>query len=175
MRKSENLSKRLSFVLRHHPERYRLHLSENGWADLELVARRLGVRRARIEEFGTNQSKRRFEIKDGKIRALYGHTVEVEFATHTREPPGFLYHGTSPRAVSKILAEGLLPMKRRWVHLSETPEDAYLVGLRKDRNPVILQVRAGDATDEVSFHKSGDVWLCKSVPSRYIEALTSFH
>lgn len=55
-------------------------------------------------------------------------------------PPKFLYHGTSPRFLNSIELNGLSPMYRQYVHLSEDIVTAELVGKRKDKHPIILEV-----------------------------------
>lgn len=170
MKKFERLSKKLSFLLRHHPEKYGIKLSPEGWGEVELIARRLGIHTREIEELVKNQPKKRFELRDGRIRALYGHTIEVKLLSNQREPPQYLYHGTSPNSLDSILRSGLLPMGRRWVHLSKTRQEAFTVGLRKDPNPTILRVRAYEASKlGLPFYESGDVWLCEKVPPQFIE------
>ena len=44
--------------------------------------------------------------------------------------PDTLYHGTAPRNVESIRAEGLRPMGRQQVHLSDGVADARAVGAR---------------------------------------------
>lgn len=56
--------------------------------------------------------------------------------------PDRLYHGTARRNVDSILEEGLRPMGRQQVHLSETVEGARDVGRRHDDDPVVLVVDA---------------------------------
>ena len=113
--------------------------------------------------------KKRFEIKRDKIRATYGHTIEVEQVSPEVEPPELLFHGTSRRAVEAILKNGLQPMKRQYVHLCETIEGAYRVGRRKDTNPVVLQIRARDAFGEgIKFRKCGSVYIAKEIPEKFI-------
>lgn len=77
--------------------------------------------------------------------------------------------GTSTDSGQEILAHGLLPMKHRWVHLSEIVEETSAVGLRKDPNLSVLRVRAQDAYAQMPFHKSGNVRLCQKLPLRLIE------
>lgn len=170
MKKFERLSKKMSFLLRHHPEKYGIQLSSDGWGDVVLIAETLGVYKKDIEELVRTQIKKRFELKEGRIRALYGHTIKIEFVSNRREPPRYLYHGTSSNSAQSIFKNGLLPMKRRWVHLSETRAEALMVGLRKDPNPLILRVKAQEAFKlGIRFYKSGDVWLCGKLPPQFIE------
>ena len=68
--------------------------------------------------------KVRFELKDDKIRALYGHSYYYSSNLFTKihktasKPPAILYHGTSPSAAKNIMSEGLRPINRQYVHLS---------------------------------------------------------
>ena len=41
--------------------------------------------------------KKRHELKENKIRALYGHSIPMKIVKEEGVPPKFLYHGTSPR------------------------------------------------------------------------------
>lgn len=115
----------------------------------------------------------RFQIVSGKIRALYGHTVDVEIALPEDETVNVLYHGTTAEAASKILKGGLRSMKRRWIHLSATRESAREVGGRRTLNPIILAIDANKArSDGIRFYRTTDrVYLSKRIPSKYIKRL----
>jgi len=118
-----------------------------------------------------NQRKRRFEIKNDRIRALYGHSV-LKISYKESEPPEFLYHGTSRKNVKKILKEGLKPMKRRYVHLSLSKEEALKVGKRHDRNPQILLILSKKAyKNRIKFYKAGNVYLSEYIPPEFIKVL----
>ncbi len=85
-------------------------------------------------------------------------------------PPEFLYHGTSPRFLNSIESNGLSPMSRQYVHLSEDIITAELVGKRKDKHPIILEVNTGKAREEgVKFYLGNEkVWLADEIPSEFI-------
>ncbi len=68
--------------------------------------------------------KKRLEIVDDKIRALYGHSIPMHIKKQEAEPPAILYHGTTKRFLSAIKEKGLLPMIRQYVHLSVDEETA---------------------------------------------------
>ncbi len=119
-----------------------------------------------------NQRKKRFEIKGDKIRALYGHSV-LKVSYKESEPPEFLYHGTSRKNVKKILKEGLKPMKRKYVHLSLSKEEASRVGKRHDRNPQILLILSKKAYKKgIKFYKAGDIYLCEYLPPEFIKIIS---
>ncbi|EAE4192982.1 RNA 2'-phosphotransferase, partial [Listeria monocytogenes] len=71
---------------------------------------------------------------------------------------------------SEIEKKGLVPMSRQYVHLSEDIETANLVGKRKDKNPIILEISALEAWNEgVNFYYGNEkVWLADAIPSKFI-------
>jgi putative RNA 2'-phosphotransferase len=86
-------------------------------------------------------------------------------------PPAVLYHGTAKRFLDSIKKEGLKPMSRQYVHLSEDTETAKMVGKRRDSDPVILRIDTAEAMKAgVKFYRANDkVWLCKQLPSQFIK------
>lgn len=118
-------------------------------------------------------SKQRHEIRAGRIRALYGHSLPGRVERVPASPPDEMFHGTSPAAAEAIRVEGgLHPMGgRQFVHLSVDRDMAREVGARKALEPVILAVAAREAaTAGVMFYAGNrKVWLADSVPARFIE------
>ncbi len=143
-----DLSRAVSHALRHAPWLYELELDEEGWTSVDGVLSALrGERRewsnlaeADLADMIAVSSKRRHEISDGRIRALYGHSIPVRLRETPAIPPDLLYHGTAPANVSCIRSSGLLPMGRQYVHLSVDAATAAEVGRRKSPQPVILRV-----------------------------------
>ena len=96
--KLKTTSKFLSLILRHQPEKIGLKLDSNGWADMnELMEKSTKIKLTQelIEEVVTKNNKQRFIIKDGKIRANQGHSIEIDLALEAVKPPDILYHGTA--------------------------------------------------------------------------------
>lgn len=173
------LSRSISQALRHQPWLYELELDEEGWVGVEALLGALRRQRREWHEL-TEQDivrvmeaadKQRFELRDGRIRALYGHSTPQRLRKVPTEPPKVLYHGTSRETAELILAEGLKPMGRQYVHLSVDRETAHQVGRRKAREPVILEVAAAEAyAAEVIFYEGNEhVWLADEVPTRFIQ------
>jgi len=78
--------------------------------------------------------------EDGRVRATYGHSIDVEVDAEDPGPnPDVLYHGTPPRNLHAILDEGLRPMQRNEVPLSPDLATAREVGRRWD-DPAVLRV-----------------------------------
>ena len=158
---------------------YELELDEEGWVPVETLLAVLRQERpewANVQESDLHQmiessDKRRHEIKEGRIRALYGHSVPEKLKKIASEPPEILYHGTSQETANIIKAEGLRPMGRQYVHLSVDTATALQVGRRKSRSPVILKLESGKAYQAgVAFYEGNEVvWLTDFVPPEYIE------
>ena len=172
------LSRVVSHALRHQPARYGLALDPEGWAavaDLLAALRRhrrewAALAPADLQRMIDRSDKPRFELHGERIRARYGHSVPVEPAGRPTPPPALLYHGTTPEAARRILAEGLRPMRRRFVHLSVDEDTARQVGRRRTSRPVVLLVRAGAAHEAgVRFYEGGPgIWLADRVPPGFL-------
>lgn len=170
------VSRYMSYLLRHDPEN--LKMDRHGFVDmdelLEKLKERFQIDKKIIFEIVEKSNRKRFEIVGGKIRALYGHTIPVKLEMEEDKTVKVLYHGTTPEAASEILTKGLKPMKRRWVHLSPTIEIATKVGLRRTKNPVILEINVEAARNNgVRFYKATDkVYACDAILPRYIKIVT---
>lgn len=172
------LSRFISLVLRHHPEKIGISLDEHGWANVDdLLAglsRRSPVSMATLEEIVRTDSKGRYSFNEDKtlIRANQGHSIPVDVELARQEPSTILYHGTSEKSVSSIDAMGLEPRGRLYVHLSGDPETATAVGRRHGR-PVVYEVLCADMVrDGYEFYRSvNGVWLTKRVPPEYLRKL----
>ena len=170
------VSKYMSYLLRHNPEN--LKMDDKGFVRisdlLKNLRKRYDVDERFIKEVVEKSDRRRFQIVNDKIRAVYGHTIDVGIKFPVDERVRFLYHGTTEQSASVILKEGLKPMKRRWVHLSATPEIAKDVEKRRTPKPTILVVDAEKARQEgVKFYKATDqVYLSEEVPSKFIKILS---
>ena len=147
-----DLSRAVSHALRHEPWLYELELDDEEWASVDSVMFALGRQSAAWASLAEGElahmietsTKRRHEIKDGRIRALYGHSLAGKLKRTPATPPSVLYHGTAPDVVSLVRSSGLLPMGRQHVHLSVDEATALEVGRRKAKKPTILRVLAAD-------------------------------
>lgn len=176
-----SISKEVSYALRHAPQEYGLELDGEGFVPVEALLdalngrhpTRRAVTQEDLEESVATSDKRRHEIVGGRIRALYGHSVQETIKRVPSTPPSVLYHGTTHRTLGQILKEGLKPMGRQLVHLSADVETAEQVGKRRDRNPVILLVDAAAAhEDGIAFYEGNDkVWLADTVPPQYLSVM----
>jgi putative RNA 2'-phosphotransferase len=167
------VSKYISYLLRHNPEN--LNLDEEGFAHIDEFLLKLrkvyNVDKRFVEEIVNCSNRKRFEIVGNKIRALYGHSINVKVELEEDRAVELLYHGTTTESARKVLRNGLRPMKRRWVHLSPTKEIAIEVGRRRALNPVVIEINANEARKNgLKFFKAtGCVFLCREVPFKYLK------
>ena len=175
----KELSKYLSYILRHKPEEIGLELDSEGWGNIaELIKKSQPVNHAplswaAIQAAVKNSDKKRFQISDDglKIRAVQGHsTAAVDLSFAEKAPPAFLYHGTALRFIESIKAQGLLSQERQYVHLTEDQQTAESVGSRYGKVKIII-------IDALKMHNEGfkfyqaenNVWLVNAVPVRFTD------
>jgi putative RNA 2'-phosphotransferase len=175
--RSVRVSKFLSLVLRHQPEKIGLTLSAEGWVRVSellpaMEAHGLSITLEELQHVVATNDKQRFAFSDDGtlIRASQGHSVQVTLGYEPTSPPVILYHGTTERFVPSIREQGLSKGKRHDVHLSEEPETATSVGSRYGR-PVILKIASERMSNDghVFFRSANGVWLTQRVPVEYIE------
>lgn len=171
------VSKFLSFVLRHQPQEIGLSLDSEGWTDIDtliVAANKSGQTfdKATLMQIVKESDKKRFSAsEDGlRIRAAQGHstkTVSINYQEKT--PPDFLYHGTATRFLDAILKEGLKSGSRHYVHLSESADTATAVGQRYGK-PVLLKIEALRMHQQgfKFFQADNGVWLSANIASVYI-------
>jgi len=171
------LSKEVSYALRHAPWEYELEMDESGGVPLEQLLFSLhqtskweDVAKEDLIEMIERSEKKRHEIYDDKIRAFYGHSIPMKIVKEEKMPPNILYHGTARRFMDSISEKGLLPRSRQYVHLSQGIATAEIVGKRRDNNPQILVIDSLSAwNDGIKFYYGNEkVWLADMVPSKYI-------
>jgi len=176
-----HISKFLSLILRHKPETIGVTLDKNGWTSVLSIVSGMTksgkqVTADDIIQIVQEDTKDRYSLKenDSMIRANQGHsisTIDLELKPLSlKEIPNWLYHGTDSRFVEPIEKEGLKPMGRQYVHLSDNPETANNVGARrkkKDTETHIFKISTVEAVNAgVVFYKSENgVYLTKSVPA----------
>jgi putative RNA 2'-phosphotransferase len=170
----QRLSRFLSYLLRHRPKEYPLAFDRYGfvaWREVvELVQERYDeATEDDICAVINAGEKKRFELRDDKVRATYGHSFPVDLGLEPVEPPGELYYGTARDLAHSILRAGLKPRERRYVHLSASLEEAEAVGKRRDPLPAIIVVDTGAARQaNIVFYSSGPLFLTDNVPPQFL-------
>jgi putative RNA 2'-phosphotransferase len=170
------VSKRLSLHLRHAPGDIGLELGPGGWVavdDLLAALARNGfpVDREELAEVVASSDKQRFAIDETgtMIRANQGHSVAVDLELAEADPPDVLFHGTVAAALPAIRREGLRPMARHHVHLSDSADTATRVGARRGK-PLVLEVDTSGmrAQGHRFFRSANGVWLVDAVPPEHL-------
>ncbi|MDO4880658.1 MAG: RNA 2'-phosphotransferase [Capnocytophaga sp.] len=176
--KHKKESKFLSLVLRHSPEVIGITIDKHGWAEVDLLIKKMSKRfpfnLKMLEEIVATDSKQRYAFSEDKtkIRANQGHSITVELDLLPKTPPEVLYHGTASRFVESILKSGLLKQGRQYVHLSADIATATKVGSRHG-NPVVFKVDAAamQKAGEQFYLSNNGVWLTDKVPAEFLELL----
>ena len=171
------VSKFLSLILRHEPERVGLELDHAGWVEVnELLDAVNGhgtvLTLDDLKHVVATSDKKRFAFsEDGRrIRANQGHSIELDLQYPPQPPPEFLYHGTARQFLENIRKDGLKKMERHDVHLSADKEVTLQVGARRGK-PILLIVRAGEMhrAGHVFCRSANGVWLVNHVPPEFID------
>jgi putative RNA 2'-phosphotransferase len=147
------ISRTLSFWLRHDPGAGGLTLDAQGWTAVDEVLAALNrgplapVGAAELDHVVTTNDKQRFMLRDGRIRASQGHSLDVELDLRSVEPPPVLYHGTTVERWQRIQESGgLAKMQRHHVHLSADIASARRVaGRHRGETPIVLSIDAAAA------------------------------
>lgn len=174
-------SKLLSYILRHHPDKYNLQLDKNGWVNIEILLNAINnstnnkcrkITYDEIMEIVRLCDKQRFQLDDNrtKIRASQGHSIEVDLEFTPKIPPNILFHGTVEKVKDVILEQGINKMARNHVHLSSNIQTAIEVGKRRG-HPIVAIVDAQQMhRDGIEFYVSANnVWLTDYIDPKYVK------
>jgi putative RNA 2'-phosphotransferase len=123
-------SKRLSWLLRHGASEVGLDMDEAGWVDVEQVLEVLEMPMHELETVVRENDKRRLELRDGRVRACQGHSIDNHAVTREGlerswtvvSSDASVWHGTNIEAVRSIAREGILAGGRTHVHLAPAME-----------------------------------------------------
>ncbi len=177
-RELDHLGRILTGILRHFPDRYQLPIDSQGWVSLPQIARAIAqkhpayhwLRVQHLVAIAETDAKGRYEVRDDRVRATYGHTVEVDLDLPTENIPDHLYFPVTPEEAAIVLEVGLKPSDRRKVHLSKTAEDARAAGMVRTPSPTLLEIDAKRArADGIVIKRAGKtVFLVDQVPAEYL-------
>lgn len=97
--KDMDLSREISYALRHAPWEYELEMDEEGWVPVEQLLDALhrtvkwsNICEADLNEMIEKSEKKRHELADGRIRAFYGHSIPMKMVYYLRVGNMFIYH-----------------------------------------------------------------------------------
>lgn len=173
---AKKISKFLSLVLRHQPQKIGLTLDNAGWTVVDDLLAKLedagrGISPQVLEDVVAENDKQRFQFSEDRtlIRATQGHSIDVDLGYETSVPPDVLCHGTTTTSVAAIRDQGLTKQKRHHVHLHVDQDLAASIGQRRG-TPVVLSIDAKRMVTEgfVFYVTPNGVWLTDHVPPEFI-------
>jgi len=126
------------------------------------------LNRGHLAELIHSPEGARFEFQADRLRAKDPMISMVPEATGY--PPRRLFHAVRRRAHPVVLQHGLRPSRGPWVVMAADAQMALRIGRRRDPDPVILEVRAEEASRKgVRFHATqGILFLAEFVPPEFL-------
>ena len=173
-RELDHLGRVMTGILRHFPEKYGLTVDERGWIELPKLVQAINshhrgyhwLRVHHLVGIAESDAKGRYEVKEDRVRATYGHTVDVNLDLPTENIPESLFYPVTTEEVAIVLEVGLKPSDRKKVHLSRTAADAKAAGSVRTPNPIILAVDTRKAREQgiVIMQAGKTVFLVDAIP-----------
>ena len=174
---TERLGRFISGALRHFPDDLGLAMNQHGWVDLDVLCDAMRTRykwanKDKLLSIIESDEKGRYEIQGRKIRARYGHSVNVDLDYPENTLPE-LYYGASREELDILLEKGIKPMKQRYVHLSTTSEKALEVANIHTDDPILILIKAQEAqSDGITMLSATDnIVLSEEISPEYLEVI----
>ncbi len=174
---TERLGRFVSGALRHFPDDLGLAMNQHGWVDVDVLCDAMRTRykwanKEKLFSIIESDEKGRYELRGNKIRARYGHSVDIDLDYAENTLPE-LYYGASREEVDILLEKGIKPIKQRYVHLSTSVEKAKEVAKIHTEDPVLLAINAEEAqNDGVTMLSATDnIVLSEEIPPQYLKVI----
>jgi putative RNA 2'-phosphotransferase len=174
---TERLGRFISGALRHFPDDLGLAMNQHGWVDVDVLVDAMRTRykwsnRDKLFSMIESDEKGRYEIKGNKIRARYGHSVDVDLDYDENTLPE-LYYGASREEVDILLEKGIRPVKQRYVHLSTSVDKAREVAKIHTEDPVLLVINAEEAHNDgvMMLSATENIVLADEIPPEYLSLM----
>lgn len=168
----ESLARFLAYVLGIRPDEFGLVPDEEGFIPLKELLMALSeeegwrhIRESHIQDLLRQPGQNNIEIREKSIR-LRPEISSLSFGPRTLViPPKILYCAIRRKTYSVVLDKGLMPTSRPWVTLALNQDLARRIGARRDPEPVLLTILAGQANDRgVSFFRPQElIYLVESL------------
>lgn len=188
------LSKLLSYILRHGANKYNINLKSNGYIEIQTLLNLDQFRKSNftlcdIQRVVSNNDKNRFNIitnENGnlEIKANQGHSLpvkslELEEISDSSEIP-IVVHGTYYKFLKSIISTGLQTMNRNHIHFACTDDvnllyndKTVLSGFRRNCEILIYINTESALNTGIKFFKSENGVILSSgilgqgIPSKY--------
>ena len=168
-------------VLRHFPDRFDLEMDKQGWIEASEFIEAVKSQRRHFHYLETKHlqavvetdPKGRYQLKNGRLRATYAHTLDLDLDLPTDKNPEHLYFACSKDDSIEYIEHGLYPGDRNMVHLSSTRLNALEAGRHIIGKPIVLlvDVRAAEEADCAIMKAGTTVYLVKELPGDFLKKL----
>lgn len=163
------------YVLGYRPDEFGITPDGDGFVPIRELLQALHeeppwryVRESHVNEVLLSTHGSRFERRENEIRALERKWC-FEPEASWRTLPKLLFAPVRRKAHPVAIEKGLQPPEGRRLILSPDKTMAGRIGMRRDRQPVLLEIRAGEAArNRVRFFPFGRLFLAPEVPAKYI-------
>lgn len=169
------ISKRLSWLLRHGAPSEGIAMDAAGWVAVSDVLKALRLTREQLAAVVELNSKSRVDLRGDRVRASQGHsTVGMPVTLDALEAswapfvgPGPIWHGTAIEALRGIGRDGIVPQARTHVHLADGLDSR--VGKRASVDVMLeVSVPGLGALGIGVFQSQNGVVLARHVPASAI-------
>lgn len=168
MSKLTNISKTMSYILRHS----NIKTDPYGYIDINILLNHPDLKKYEItfeiiKEIVDNDNKNRYKLSDDNkfIRANQGHSKhkELDIGNEIESNILFAYHGTSKKSSEKIMQFGLSRMNRQHIHMVENKENVLYY------SEIIIKIDILKAKElGIKFIKSDNNYILSSGDSNNI-------
>ena len=168
-------------VLRHFPDKFDLEMDKQGWVEASDFVEAVKSQRRHFHYLETKHlqgvvetdPKGRYQLKNGRLRATYAHTLDLDLDLPADQNPEHLYYACSKEDADEYLEHGLYPGDRNMVHLSSTRLNALEAGRHIIGKPIVLliDVRASEKANDSIMKAGTTVYLSKSISSKFLKKL----
>ena len=142
----DKLGRMMAAILRH--GKFNLPMDDQGFVDMRDIASAVKARNPfmkwlrprHVEALAITDPKGRYQVRSRSVRALYGHSIDLNLNLPTDNIPRYLYSPVTDEKCDDVLDEGIFPSDRAMVHLSGTYSQAYGAGFAHGYDPVVLEV-----------------------------------
>lgn len=181
----QRLTRVLSFVLRHRPSSVAVVLDEDGWTDLHALIQGLRQRPAwtdlseqEVHGLLEAHTYTRFQINEGRVRALYGHSLRHISPGTYEKPPALLFHSTKAASFNAICHEGIAAKGRSHAHLTSSFEYAFTIKEDHERSgsaAIVFGIQTAVALKgAIPFYRASEVvWTAPYIPPSALLLVTT--
>lgn len=171
----ENLSRFLIYILGHRPDEFGLVPNIDGFVKYKELLQTIHgepgwtyVRQSHINEVLMGKDRPLFHSEDKQIRVME-RMWHLDLDTPALDLPGILFIAVRKKAHPVVMEKGLISKEDIPLVLSPDKSMAARIGMRRDQQPVVLEIMASSAEKQgVMFYSFGGLFVCHQIPARLI-------